>query len=207
MCFCAIFSALQCRSSNGSPGIVHLEVALQVNHRAAVFRGRLGNQPDPVLVKFGPRVRREVSLLRRVRRVPRVPQVFFCGVAVGCGLPVMVVTFVPGPDLTGYKGLWTEWHSKLMLETLTGVHRCGIVHRDVKPDNIVVHNCTGEPWLIDFDCGCPEGTRGFSGTRAYASPDALRGGPAVPAHDLFSLRKVINQVSTTSSGSTAIDEQ
>jgi len=68
----------------------------------------------------------------------------------------MVMEFVQGGDLIGQlqrKGRLshedTAFYMGELLEALDTVHRCGFVHRDVKPDNIVI-TMTGHLKLLDF---------------------------------------------------------
>jgi serine/threonine protein kinase len=79
-----------------------------------------------------------------------------------------------------------------LLDALREIHRADIVHRDIKPANI--HICHGgRVVLTDFGIACTADddssspTQMFAGSPAYASPEMLRGDPARPASDLFSL--------------------
>lgn len=82
-----------------------------------------------------------------------------------------------------------------ILDALVAVHRAGIVHRDVKPENIMV-TCTGavqHAVLLDFGFGASSaGEKRTSsapellGTPRYASPEQLRGEAPTPRSDLYS---------------------
>ncbi|MBI4612446.1 MAG: serine/threonine protein kinase [Planctomycetes bacterium] len=102
------------------------------------------------------------------------------------GLPYILMEYVDGEDL------FTRWHLRSpkteellrtvcrVAEILDEVHRHGIVHRDVKPENIII-DPQGEPWLVDFglalrrDLTPPSHEKGhFVGTLPYAAPERLK---------------------------------
>jgi Protein kinase domain len=89
-------------------------------------------------------------------------------------------------------------------DVLEFAHQRGVVHGDVKPDNIFV-TTAGAVRLLDFGVA-PElaviaagasvsgETVGAAATRAYASPEVLAGERPVPADDVFSLACVIYEM-------------
>ncbi|MER5292083.1 protein kinase [Streptomyces pharetrae] len=84
-----------------------------------------------------------------------------------------------------------------VLDALTAGHRVGILHRDVKPANILLApDATGDPHarvlLTDYGIALPReprltATAGILGTPGYLAPERARGEPPTPAADLFSL--------------------
>jgi serine/threonine protein kinase len=79
-----------------------------------------------------------------------------------------------------------------LLEALGSAHNAGVVHRDVKPGNILV-TPEGRAVLTDFGIatlhGDPRLTQAgmVMGTPGFCAPERIRGEPASPASDLWSL--------------------
>lgn len=79
-----------------------------------------------------------------------------------------------------------------LARALESAHKLGIVHRDVKPANVMV-DAKGQPRLTDF--GLAKGARSevrtrtgiILGTPGYLAPEVLEGQPATPAADIYAL--------------------
>src|SRR5207248_969148 len=94
----------------------------------------------------------EVETLRLVR-TPHVAEVLAADL--DGDRPYLVTRFVPGPTLEdrvrGQGPLATSEVARVgtvLAQALTAIHQAGVVHRDVKPANVVLLN--GDPVLIDF---------------------------------------------------------
>lgn len=73
-----------------------------------------------------------------------------------------------------------------VLQALAYLHRRGIVHRDVKPANILV--AQGEVKVLDFGLAIEANSaKDTGGTLAYMAPEVLKGAPCSPAADLYAV--------------------
>jgi serine/threonine protein kinase len=78
---------------------------------------------------------------------------------------------------------------------LTYIHAAGILHRDVKPENILVTRRAGQPWALLTDFGLAWVADGqqltrstqMLGTPAYVAPELMAGRPYGPAVDVYAL--------------------
>jgi serine/threonine-protein kinase len=73
------------------------------------------------------------------------------------GLPYLVMDYIPGRPLSELVApgqplpeMTALYYIAQIGDALQAVHRQGLLHRDVKPQNIMVHDLTGEAVLIDF---------------------------------------------------------
>ena len=117
--------------------------------------------------------------------------------------PWLATAFVPGPSLAeavdGHGPLPLAVVTKLgarLAEALTEVHGAGLVHRDVKPGNVLL--ALDGPRLIDFGIAQSPGLTALTepgaivGTPGYLAPEQARtGGEAAPASDMFALGCVL----------------
>lgn len=77
-------------------------------------------------------------------------------------------------------------------EGLGHAHDEGIVHRDVKPENVLM-SLENVPKIADFglckriEVAAAGGSRSLTGTPAFMAPELFRGEPATPASDVYAL--------------------
>ena len=88
-----------------------------------------------------------------------------------------------------------------ILSALEAAHRQGIVHRDIKPGNVLLTE-QGDAKLADFGIAKVAErhdatmTVGLIGTPAYLSPDRLAGRPATPADDVYAVGVLLYETLT-----------
>ena len=140
------------------------------------------------------RLAREVETMRRVRS-PFVAEVLDADVT--GEFPYIVTRYVPGPTLeTMVRSRGPLSGSGLRLlaygtaEALTAIHAAGVVHRDLKPGNVMLTD--DRPVVIDFGIAqSPDATRLTQdglvmGTPGYLAPEVIEGRPSSPASDVHS---------------------
>lgn len=109
------------------------------------------------------------------------------------GFPGLLLPFVPGRRLVARGPTRVDRLAYLaafgdLLDALAYLRARGVVHRDVKPENVLVDRA-GRARLVDFDLALRVDERDraprVAGTRAYLSPEQARGGEATFASDLY----------------------
>lgn len=183
-----------------------------------VYRGVQESLGRPVAIKvLGPALRGEQGFTERFRREaslqatlqhPNIIPAFESGEAQG--IPYIVMRLVDGPSLRELIRAGTARPADLV-ELLTGIaaaldfaHERGVLHRDVKPHNILVE-CDQHAWLADFgltravaDETVLTSASGLVGTFDYLAPEIARGERATPASDVYSLAVTAFQTLTGS---------
>jgi len=118
--------------------------------------------------------------------------------------PAIVMQFVEGFPVDRFAAqLSFEQKARLLREVARGLsvaHARGLVHRDLKPDNVIV-GPDMRPRLLDFGLALSleeagRQGRGFEGTPLYASPEQAQGKPLGPASDVFSFGSLMFKVLT-----------
>ena len=142
------------------------------------------------------RVRREISALRLLR-LPGVVRLLDEGLDWGRAFLVMEhVAGLPFPGTGTRTRPWSELAGTTvaLLETLGRVHATGVIHRDLKPGNVLV-SADGRPMILDFGIShFGSGSRDdltlpneVIGTPAYLAPEQVNGDPVTPRTDLYAL--------------------
>jgi tRNA A-37 threonylcarbamoyl transferase component Bud32 len=182
---------------HGAMGTVWRARDLQLDREVAVKEVRL---PGPMTPRDRS-VLRERSL-REARVAARLthPSVVTVHDAIEAeGSPWIIMELVPSRSLAqvlAEDGPLSPARAAAMgmtlLEALDSAHAAGVVHRDVKPGNILV-TPEGRAVLTDFGIATLHGDPGLTqagmvmGTPGFCAPERIRGEPASPASDLWSL--------------------
>jgi predicted ATPase/Tfp pilus assembly protein PilF len=122
------------------------------------------------------------------------------------GVLYIAMRYVQGEDLDGLIQREGSLNADLVIATLEQVaaaldaaHARDLVHRDVKPANILLDEPTGRVFLTDFGIAKHAGTRGptrtglFVGSVDYAPPEQIEGRPTAAAADVYALGCVLYQ--------------
>ena len=160
--------------------------------------------PTPLLLA---RFQQERQILARLNH-PNIARLLDGG-ETPAGSPFFVMEYVSGREIDGYcddRGLDLRARLRLFLEVAAGVryaHENLVVHRDLKPGNILVGE-DGVPKLLDF--GIAKVLDPISGlspevstrvlTPEYASPEQVRGDAITTAADIYSLGAVLYRLLT-----------
>ncbi|MFB6676633.1 protein kinase [Streptomyces sp. NPDC056390] len=154
--------------------------------------------------EFRARFRREVQLSRRVTGPCLVP---VHDADTDSNLPWLATPFVPGPTLDRYlatSGALIGAHLFALAAgtaaALAAVHEAGIVHRDVKPQNVIL--APSGPRVLDFgiahalDGTSVTRTGVMTGTPGWISPEHYRTGAVGPEGDVFTWGALIAYAAT-----------
>jgi eukaryotic-like serine/threonine-protein kinase len=183
------------RLGRGGMGVVDLARDGDGN-RVAMKRITLHGSASEIL-QARQRLLREASVLRRLHH-PNVVRLL--DVVEEDDEIVLVMPYLPGGNLSErvsqHGPAPAEEVDRLgqrLLGALAEAHAAGVIHRDVKPANVLFDE-RGEPCLADFGLAHTwDQTRGLTvtgmvvGTPGFMSPEQTRDEPLTPASDMFSL--------------------
>lgn len=150
------------------------------------------------------RFKREAQMMSKMNN-PHIPKVsaFFVSEA---GEAVLVMEYIQGTsieELVEKNGAFAAEEARdltvALAEALQNAHELGIVHRDIKPGNILISD-GGSPYILDFgvaknfsskDIQRLTATGEFVGTPAYMSPEQCSGKDATAQSDVYALACVL----------------
>jgi serine/threonine-protein kinase len=144
------------------------------------------------------RFRHEVKLARRVTHV-NVARTFELGSA--DGVMFCTMELIDGESLTSRltarKRLPLNEAVAIaiaMCDALEAAHAAGVIHRDIKPDNVLLAH-DGRVVLADFGVAAVAAAEGeLSGTPAYMAPEQARGEAPSPAADVYAVGVVLYEM-------------
>lgn len=175
---------------HGAMGTVYLAEDPMLKRLLAIKVVRaVGEERARALERF----KREAEISARLNH-PNVVTIYDVGEEPGIG-PFLAMEYVEGHSLGRLildNALDLESKFNVLIQAmraLRAAHRCAIVHRDVKPDNILVSE-EGRVKLMDFGIARTMAPRltsvgEFLGSPAYSAPELLKGQDPTPASDRF----------------------
>jgi len=206
-------------------GKYRIEARLGAGGMGAVYRGTQLALQRPVAIKVVlgassgvqvavKRFEREALAVARLRH-PHIVAVHDYGVAVDVGA-YLVLEYLEGSTLRDElrrRGALPlseaiAWFGQIC-SAVQAAHVAGLIHRDLKPDNIVLEQVEAERVAKVLDFGIARffdesdhgrtpltGPGGILGTPYYMSPEQCRGEPAGPQSDVYALGCVLFQMAT-----------
>jgi eukaryotic-like serine/threonine-protein kinase len=161
-------------------------VAVKVLHRGLAYH------PE-TMARFRAEARHAASLSHE-----NIARVYDYGEPPDAQAPFLVMELVDGPSLAGVLTggpLDAATVTDIVAQTAAGLdaaHRAGLVHRDIKPGNLLIRT-DGRVKITDFGISYAAGSAPLTstgqlvGTPGYLAPERVRGGRASAASDLYSL--------------------
>ncbi len=200
---------IQHEIKRGGMGVVYLALDQQLHSRRVVIKVLLEEafQSEYVVQKF----RQEVEALSRIDH-PGIVGIIDAG-ELQSGKPFIIMQYVDGVTLRSAispEGMNLERIAELLKQVgraLAAAHNRGILHRDLKPDNIMLQDlghAEEQVKIIDFGIAkvkdsviAPSTSLNLSpGTVAYMAPEQLNGRPITAATDIFALGAITYEMVT-----------
>lgn len=187
--------------ASGGMGVVYRATQLSLGRTVAlkVLAPHLSTDPE-----FVERFRQEAALQARLEH-PGIVTVYEAGES-DEGL-FLAMQLVEGSDLKRLiaSGELSPERALRLLEqvaaALDAAHEAGLIHRDVKPQNVLVDG-GDRAYLADFGLTKSSGSRGITrtgtylGSLDYVSPEQVRGEPVTSASDRYALAAVLYECLT-----------
>jgi len=205
------------RVANGGMATVYLafDKRLERNIALKVMHTSLAEGADAK--EFVSRFRREAKAAARLTH-PGAVRVYDQGV--DSDLPYLTMEFVDGENLReriGHEGTLTVGEAltitESVLDALTAAHRQGLIHRDVKPENVLI-DADGRPRVADFGLAravtevTSTSTGVIMGTVAYLAPELVTRGFSDARTDIYAVGVLLFEMVTGRqpfTGASAID--
>ncbi|MPY11146.1 Stk1 family PASTA domain-containing Ser/Thr kinase [Arthrobacter bussei] len=195
---------VESRLARGGMSTVYLATDRRLDRRVAlkVLYPHLADEPG-----FIDRFEQEAKSAARLSH-PHVVGVLDQGVdeVKGQAIAYLVMEFVQGRTLREVlreHGRLTPRHALVLLDSvvegLAAAHDAGLIHRDVKPENVLLSD-SGQVKIADFGLAravsATTGTATLVGTVAYLSPELVLGRPAEAQSDIYSTGVMLYELLT-----------
>lgn len=184
---------LKQRLGHGATATTWLVEHLQTRHRLVLKLGE---------ARHAARLRHESLVLARAAH-PNLVRYF--NIEPHDGGCMLVLSYAEGVSAADWAGAGdpltaAQLHrlAKGLLEALQALHDAGFIHRDVKPDNVILAEPGARPTLIDVGIACPIDQEGdlAVGTVHYKDPLVYSESRWTPANDQFAVFLVLYEVLT-----------
>jgi len=186
----------------GYDGVLDREVAVKIIRSDVIATEEQAEE-------FAKRFRREARITARIQH-HGVPQVYDAVLDLPFDRVYLVMEYVRGTSLGAYidpaRPLPVSWAAAIAAQictVLSHAHAIPVVHRDLKPDNILV-TPTGAVKLLDFgiaailrtDVTRLTATGSPIGTTHYMAPEQVQCGQITPHTDLYALGCILHELLT-----------
>lgn len=193
----------------GGMGAVYLATQNKPSREVALKLIRIGAMSPRIMQRFD----LEAEILGRLQH-PNIAQIYEAGIDPYSGLPYFAMEYIDGRELLDYareQNLGSSQRLRLfekLCDAITHAHAKGVIHRDLKPGNILVSKA-GEPKVLDFGIARATDTDNAQltvqtqvgqlvGTLSYMSPEQAEGDVANldTRSDVYSLGVVLHELLT-----------
>ncbi|MEM6688043.1 MAG: serine/threonine-protein kinase [Planctomycetota bacterium] len=199
--------------AEGGFGVVSLCREVMVGRMVAVKKLRRELLGDRRMVNL---LAREARILSMLEGIPGVLPLYDLD-RDDWGCPFLVTKWIDGPDLfqivrgrskTAYRVPQQLSILADIAETLSVVHQAGLVHQDIKPENMMIDH-DGRSYLVDWGSArwlsdrlnessqaYTSERRQFIGSPMYASPETIQSKEIAATSDIYSIGSVLYEVLT-----------